>query len=372
MAIEDVTTYTGQTFEFEVKEQILSLSEKLSYKALMNYIYERKPSGMPLETCQEIADSIYNDLYRLGKLQKLLDDTSINEIMINGLDYIIIEKAGVIQVTDIAFESFESLNNVIQRIVSTVNRRVNASTPIVDARLPSGARVNIVIKPVAVNGPIVTIRKFMKKTFTLDDYVRLELIDEHVRTYLIESVKSRKNIFVSGGTSSGKTTFLNALSYYLDEDERIVTIEDSAELRIENIRNLVTLETKTPNYEGEGGIDMSDLVKCSLRMRPDRIIVGEVRGKEAIEMIQAMNTGHDGSMSTGHANSSRDMLSRLELMILSHMDLPLHAVKHMIGSSIDVLVHLERHRDGKRRVISIDELSIEGDYVLTQRYRYEA
>ncbi|MCH4887768.1 CpaF family protein [Acidaminobacter sp. JC074] len=371
MAVENVTTYNGQTFELEIKRQVLSLSDKLSYKELMNFIYSRKPQEMPLNECQHLAETVYNDLYRLGRLQKLLDDPNINEIMVNGLEPIIIERSGRMLTTSTCFDSYEDLNNVIQRIVSKVNRRVNASSPIVDARLPSGARVNIVMKPVAVNGPIVTIRKFFKRTFTLEDYVTMGLIDDHVKSYLIESVRARKNIFVSGGTSSGKTTFLNALSTYLEEDERIITIEDSAELQINNIKNLVTLETKTPNYDGEGGVDMSSLVKCSLRMRPDRIIVGEVRGSEAIEMIQAMNTGHDGSMSTGHANSSKDMLSRLELMIISHLDIPLVAVKHMIGNSIDLLIHLERQRDGKRRVVSVDELSFDGKYVLKSRFKYE-
>lgn len=369
MDIQNNTEYNCKTFEHYIKELIMSGQSKLSEKEILNLIYAHKTNSMSLRYCKELSKSLYNEMYRFGVIQPFLDDPLVSEIMINGLSKIIIERQGKIIFTNVCFPSEDVINNIIQKIVSSVNRRVNASSPIVDARLDDGSRVNIVLKPVAVNGPIITIRKFEHQTMNLDYYIEKKIMDIQVKEFLIECVKCRKNIFVSGGTSSGKTTFLNALSFYIPDDERVITIEDSAELKLSHLANLVTLETKAANYEGQGEITMDQLVKCSLRMRPDRIIVGEVRGKEALDMIHAMNTGHDGSMSTGHSNSSRDMLNRLELMILSNMELPLNAVKRMIARSIDMIVHLERNSSGQRSVHTIDCIDFDTDYVLKPLYK---
>ena len=364
MAIQTNTEQTIKGFEIELKQQIINMSARLTLSELRSYVYENKLKGIGLMTCHQIALNLYNDMYRFGLIQKYLDDPYINEIMINGLSNIIIEKQGELTITEDRFSSDEQLNNIIQKIVSSVNRRVNASNPIVDARLEDGSRVNIVLKPVAVNGPIVTIRKFKNNRMTLEHYAEDGLISHEAKVLLEKLIQYKYNIFVSGGTSSGKTTFLNALAEHIPITERIITIEDAAELKLPGITNLVTLETKHENLDGKGGIKMDQLIKTALRMRPDRIIVGEVRGAEALDMIHAMNTGHDGSLSTGHANSSKDMLSRLELMILSNMELPLLSVKKLLGNSIDILIHLERHINGKRYIKSINELSYDDDYNL--------
>lgn len=303
-----------------------------------------------------LVDTVFNALRRLDVLQPLVDDKSITEIMINGPENIFVEKDGKVLKLDSRFESKEKLEDIIQSIVAKVNRTVNESSPIVDARLQDGSRVNVVLPPIALNGPIITIRKFPEKPMTAEQLIKHGSITEEVADLLNRMVKSKYNIFVAGGTGSGKTTFLNALSNFISSDERIITIEDSAELQIVTVDNLVSLETRNANTEGKGEISIRDLIKSSLRMRPERIIVGEVRGAEALDMLQAMNTGHDGSMSTGHANSSVDMISRLETMVLSGANLPLEAIRQQIASAIDIIIHLSRLRDKSRRTLEITEV----------------
>ncbi|MBO4900201.1 MAG: CpaF family protein [Lachnospiraceae bacterium] len=305
---------------------------------------------------ERLRTKLFHALRKLDILQELVDDPTVTEIMINGPDTIFIEKSGKLSRYPMRFESKEKLEDVIQQIVSGCNRVVNEANPIVDARLENGARVNIVLAPVALNGPIVTIRRFPDKPISMDDLIRFESLAPEIADELADLVRARYNIFISGGTGSGKTTFLNALSAYIPRDERIITIEDNAELQILDLPNLVRMETRNANVEGCRPISIRDLIKSSLRMRPDRVIVGEVRGGEAFDMMQAMNTGHDGSMSTGHANSCKDMLSRLENMILMGMELPLGAIRRQIASGIDLVVHLGRLRDRSRRVLEITEI----------------
>ncbi len=370
MEVKNYSDAARDDFEGFIKTKIINESTKLSENDIITLTYEEgKKKNLSINECKKLGLKIYNDMYKLGILQQYIEDESINEIMVNGLNNILVERNGEIEETTDFFSDFESINIIIQKIVSRVNRRVNASSPIVDARLEDGSRVNIVLSPIALNGPIITIRKFKTKNLTLDDYVELDIIDDEIKNFLIYLVENKYNIFVSGGTSSGKTTFLNAISEYIPFNERVITIEDSAELKLTSINNLVTLETKTASITGIGEVTMEDLVKCSLRMRPDRIIVGEVRGKEALEMINAMNTGHDGSLSTGHSNSSLDMLNRLEIMVLRNIDIPLIAVKKMIASSIDILIHLERSMSGKRYIKNISELSFKEDYILYDLYK---
>ncbi len=305
---------------------------------------------------QEIISTVFNSMRRLDILQPILEDPSVTEIMINGPNTIFVEKNGRVFSLDKKFESKQKLEDIIQSIVAKVNRTVNEASPIVDARLEDGSRVNAVLPPIAINGPILTIRKFPEKPMTIDQLIKYGSISEEVSEVLCRMVKARYNIFICGGTGSGKTTFLNALSNFIPYDERIITIEDSAELQIVNIKNIVSLETRDSNTEGKGEITIRDLIKSSLRMRPDRIIVGEVRGAEALDMLQAMNTGHDGSLSTGHANSTKDMLSRIETMILSGASMPLDAIRQQIASAIDIMIHLSRLRDKSRKVMEITEV----------------
>ena len=286
----------------------------------------------------------------------MVDDGHITEIMINGPENIFIEKDGHLSRSDLRFESGEQLQNVIQQIVADCNRVVNEASPIVDARLKNGSRVNVVLNPVALNGPIVTIRRFPDKPVMMEDLIAYGSVTKEVCEWLGKLVRAKYNIMISGGTGSGKTTFLNALSYYIPEEERIITIEDNAELQILGLPNLVRMEKRNANVDGCLEITIRDLIKTSLRMRPDRIIVGEVRGGEAFDMMQCLNTGHDGSMSTGHANSSEDMLSRLENMILMGMELPLTAIRQQIASGVDIIVHLGRLRDRTRKVLEITEV----------------
>lgn len=308
-----------------------------------------------------LRKKLFHSLRKLDILQELVDDNSVTEIMINGPDTVFIERSGQLIHYPMRFESKEKLEDVIQQIVSGCNRVVNEASPIVDARLENGARVNIVLAPIALNGPIVTIRRFPDKPISMADLIRFGSLPAAIAEWLAQLVRARYNIFVSGGTGSGKTTFLNALSAYIPKDERIITIEDNAELQILDLPNLVKLETRNANVEGCREISIRDLIKSSLRMRPDRVIVGEVRGGEAFDMMQAMNTGHDGSMSTGHANSCKDMLSRLENMILMGMELPLNAIRRQIASGIDLIIHLGRLRDKTRRVLEITEIVDTGD-----------
>lgn len=309
-----------------------------------------------VELRRRLRKELFDSLRRLDILQIFVDDSSVTEIMINGLDHIFVERDGQLQELDRAFDSMEKLQDVIQQIVAGCNRVVNEASPIVDARLNNGARVNIVMSPIALNGPIITIRRFPDKPITMQKLIAMETISPEAADFLKTLVKAGYNIFVSGGTGSGKTTFLNVLSGFIPSEQRIITIEDSAELQLQGIPNLVRLETRNGNAEGCREIGIRELIRSSLRMRPDRIIVGEVRGAEAIDMLQCMNTGHDGSMSTGHANSAADMLSRLENMVLMGMDLPLPAIRNQIASGVDIIVHLGRIRDKSRKVLEITEV----------------
>ena len=321
----------------------------------------------------ELGKELFNAFRKLDLLQEFLEDEGITEIMINGTRSIFFERDGRIHKSDKRFLSKEKLEDVIQQIVASSNRLVNEASPIVDARLADGSRVNVVLEPVAVNGPIVTIRKFGKDAITMDQLIAWNSISKEISAFLATLVAAGYNIFISGGTGSGKTTFLKALSQYIPKDERIITIEDNAELKLQDIPNLVSLEARNPNVEGTGAVTIRDLIKSALRMRPDRIIVGEVRGAEAIDMLQALNTGHDGSLSTGHANSTADMLARLETMVLMGMNLPLPAIQRQIASGIDIIVHLGRLRDKSRKLLEVSEvLGYEnGKICLQSLYKYE-
>lgn len=320
-------------------------------------VAESKKAYISLSLRQRLRRELFYSIRKLDILQELIDDSGVTEIMINGTDEIYIEKDGRLSGYGMGFESKEKLEDVIQQIAAGCNRTVNEASPIVDARLENGARVNVVLSPVALNGPVVTIRRFPDKPIRMEDLVAFGSLSEEVCLFLKKLVQAKYNLFISGGTGSGKTTFLNALSDYIPREERIITIEDNAELQIKNIPNLVRMETRNANVEGCKEITVRDLIKTSLRMRPDRIIVGEVRGGEAIDMMQCLNTGHDGSMSTGHANSSRDMLNRLETMILMGMELPLTAIRQQIASGLDIIVHLGRLRDKSRKVLEISEVT---------------
>lgn len=311
----------------------------------------------PVEFRRRLKKELFDSLRRLDILQIFVEDSSVTEIMINGTDHIFVEREGRLQELDVSFESVDKLQDVIQQIVAGCNRVVNEASPIVDARLPDGSRVNIVMNPVALNGPIVTIRRFPEKPITMDWLIKNRSISPDAAEFLKKLVRAGYNIFVSGGTGSGKTTFLNALSQFIPPVERVITIEDSAELQLLELPNLVRLETRNSNVEGCREITIRELIRSALRMRPTRIIVGEVRGEEAIDMLQCMNTGHDGSMSTGHANSGKDMLARLENMVLMGMELPLTALRQQIASGIDIVVHLGRLRDRTRKVLEITEVT---------------
>ena len=319
-----------------------------------------------------LRQELFNAIRRLDLLQELIDDKTVTEIMVNGADAIFYERDGRIYTWDRHFESREKLEDVIQQIVSRSNRQVNESIPIVDARLKDGSRVNVVLDPVALNGPILTIRKFPEEAITMEDLIRWESISQEAAEYLKVLVKAGYNIFISGATSTGKTTFLNVLADYIPKTERVITIEDSAELQLHGIENLVRMEVRQADGDGVSNVTLRDLIRTSLRMRPDRIIVGEVRGEEALDMIQSMNTGHDGSLSTGHANSPQDMLSRLETMALFASDIPIQAIRKQIASSIDIIVQLERLRDRSRRVTAIAEVldCTEDAYILNPIFEF--
>lgn len=321
----------------------------------------------------ELINQIYNSIKKLGVLQPLLDDKGITEIMINGPSDIFIERDGRLMRAEETFADKTELEDIVQRIVSRVNREVTAASPICDARLEDGSRINIVLDPIALNGPIVTIRKFPEKVINFQDLISWGAISAEAAEFLEACVRAKYNIFVSGGTGSGKTTFLNALSNFIPKDERIITIEDSAELQIQNVENLVRLETRNANTEGKGAITIRDLIKSSLRMRPERIVVGEVRGAEALDMLQAMNTGHDGSLSTGHANSPSDMLSRLETMVLTGANFPIEAIRQQIASALDLIVHLGRLSDKSRKTLYITEVLgyAQGEYKLNEIFAFE-
>ena len=364
----------------QLHEEILAqmdLSKEASDEELLELIHrileeKSKEEFIPLGEKAILGRELFNAFRKLDILQELIEDEEITEIMINGTQPIFIERNGRIYETDKKFLSKGKLEDVVQQMVAGCNRVVNEATPIVDARLEDGSRVNVVLPPVALNGPIVTIRKFPKSRITMETMIDTGSIGKEAAAMLIQAVKAKYNIFISGGTGSGKTTFLNALSAYIPETERVITIEDSAELQITQIPNLVRLETRGANAEGEGAVEISDLIRASLRMRPNYLIVGEVRGKECLDMLQALNTGHFG-LSTGHGNSARDMLSRLETMTLMAADIPLTAVRGQIASAIDILVHLGRLRDRSRRVLEITEVTgyAEGEIQLNPLYRFE-
>lgn len=323
---------------------------------------------------KQVRMQVYYSIRKLDVLQELLDDPDVTEIMVNGTDNIFVEKKGSIFKSESRFESEEKLQDVVQQIVASCNRVVNEASPIVDARI-SGSRINVVLNPIALNGPIITIRRFPENPFTMDDLINLGALSGYIKEYLKVLVKAGYNIFISGGTGSGKTTFLNALSNFIPKDLRLITIEDNAELQIRQVPNLVQLEARNANVEGCKEITIRDLIKSSLRMRPDWIVVGEVRGEETVDMLQAMNTGHM-SMSTGHANSAGDMLSRLETMVLMGMEIPLSAVRGQIASGIDIIVHLGRLRDRSRKLLEICELEKEldpltGKICVNQLFRFE-
>lgn len=304
-----------------------------------------------------LTDQVFSAIRGFGLLDTIINDQTVTEVMINGPDEIFIEKSGKLMKLEERFESEEKLQDIIQRIVALAGREVNQANPIVDTRLPDGSRVNVVLPPISLKGPIVTIRKFSKEPMTVERLIQYGSITTQIADVLKLLVKAKYNIFICGGTGSGKTTFLNAISNFIPSDERVITIEDSAELQIANIDNLVSLETRNANTAGAGAVTIRDLIKSALRMRPDRIVVGEVRGAEALDMLQAMNTGHDGSLSTGHANSTRDMLSRLETMVLTGAEgLPLDAVRQQIASAVDIIVHLSRLRDRSRKTMEITEV----------------
>ena len=319
--------------------------------------------GLTVKTRLEVSRRLFSSFRRLDVLQELIDDPDVTEIMVNGKDRIFIEKNGKLFFWNKKFASREKLEDVVQQIAGSCNRVINERMPIVDARLKDGSRVNAVISPVALNGPILTIRRFPKDPITMKDLIESGSITEEAASFLNTLVISGHSILISGGTSAGKTTFLNVLSNYIPESERIITIEDNAELQIRGIENLVRLEAKQSNMEGNTEISIRDLIRSALRMRPDRIIVGEVRGGEAVDMLQALNTGHDGSMSTIHANSSEDTLSRLETMVLMAFPLPIEAIRGQIASGIDIIIHLGRLKDHSRKVLDISEICGERDNI---------
>ncbi|NLO93560.1 MAG: CpaF family protein [Clostridiaceae bacterium] len=345
LCLDSTLNYNAENFDEKLLEQIeqICFSKKLT-------------SCFSVSEIKTIIDTIFNQMRRNDVLEPLIKDPDITEIMVNGPDKIFVERNGVIEETEIVFESPERLDDLIQNMVARVNRSVNEANPVVDARLEDGSRVNVVLSPIALNGPLITIRKFPENPMTIEDLIRYESITPEVASFLEKLVKAKYNIFICGGTGSGKTSFLNALSSLIPKDERIITIEDSAELQLHSIKNIARMETRNANTEGKGEIGINALIKTSLRMRPERVIVGEVRGKEALDMLQAMNTGHDGSMSTGHANSTRDMLSRLETMVLMAAPIPLEAIKKQIASAIDIIIFLSRLRDHSRRVLEISEV----------------
>ncbi len=316
---------------------------------------------------------LFNSLRKYDVLSELLEDDDITEIMINGHDHIFVEKWGKVIKTEKSFSSGEKLDDVIQQIVGANNQVINETTPIVDTRLSDGSRVNIVLPPIAIDGSVMSIRRFSKEPITLKKLIELNSIDEEIKDFLGQLIRSKYNIFISGGTGSGKTTFLNALTEHIPSDERVITIEDAAELQVIGINNLVRLEARRENIEGDLEVTIRDLVRTSLRMRPDRIIVGECRGAEAIEVLQACNTGHDGSLSTGHANSSVDMISRLETMVLQGMEIPVMAIRKQIASAIDIFIHLGRLPTGERKLLEISEvMGMDGeDIKLNKLYEFD-
>lgn len=365
----------------KVRKQVLSdidVSRDLEDEEIWDIISrvaseEVKQKSISLRDRIELEKRVFDSLKRLDVLQELIDDTEVTEIMVNGPDSIFYEKNGCIQQYDGRFSSEEKMQDIIQQIVGRHNRVVNQSSPIVDTRLVDGSRVNIVLFPISLGGSAISIRKFPKEPYNMEKLIAIGSVSKEVSEMLKLLVKAKYSIFISGGTGSGKTTFLNALSQYIPEDERIITIEDSAELQLLGAKNIVRMETRNANVEGVMPITIRDLIRTALRMRPDRIIVGECRGAETLDMLSAMNTGHDGSLSTGHANSCRDMLSRMETMVLMGQELPLSAIRSQIASGINIIIQLGRLRDKSRRLLEIAELDgiVDGEIVLNTLYQFE-
>ncbi len=339
----------------------------------LDLILEAELTQLSAEERHEVVQAIASDILGLGPIEGFMADPDVTEVMINADDSIYIERAGRLYLTETRFVSVEHLRRVIERIVSAVGRRIDESSPMVDARLPDGSRVNAVIPPLAVDGPMLTIRKFSNHVFTAENLAEIGTLNDQSVEFIDASVRGKRNILISGGTGTGKTTLLNVVSSFIPGDERIVTIEDAVELKLRQ-RHVIRLEARPPNIEGRGAVPIRELVRNSLRMRPDRIVVGEVRGPEALDMLQAMNTGHEGSLSTLHANSPRDAISRLETMVLmAGMDLPVRAIREQISSALDLIIHLSRMRDGSRRVVEITEITgMEGDTItLSTLYRFD-
>lgn len=360
-------------------EELLQRIEKLAEQRMAD-VRSSDPelegyySSLSFRERRSLVQTVYDSIRGLGILGKIIEDKAITEVMINGYDNIFVERSGRVERINERFEDADQLRDIITRLVQDMGRSVNESNPIVDTRLRDGSRVNVVLRPIALDGPIVTIRRFPEEGMTIQKLIDYGSITQEAADFLKKLVHAKYNIFISGGTGSGKTTFLNALSNYIPSNERIITIEDSAELQIRHIPNLVRLETRNANSAGAGEINMRDLIKTSLRMRPERIVVGEVRGAEALDMLQAMNTGHDGSLSTGHANSAYDILSRLETMVLSGAaSLPLPAIRQQIASAVDIIIHLSRMRDSSRKTMEITEVSgiKDGNIVLNPLFKFE-
>jgi pilus assembly protein CpaF len=373
----NITDNLEEVVRQEVMDAIdlsIDVSDEEIHRLIREAIIRKgKEISISLEERRQIESHVFNSLRKLDVLEDLLADEEITEIMINGPDNIFIEKEGKVFKSKERFSSEEKLNDIIQSIVANSNKIVNESNPIVDTRLEDGSRVNIVLKPAAVDYSILSIRKFPKEQMTMDRLKGYGAIEDEQIDFLKKLVISGYNIFISGGTGSGKTSFLNALGEFIPEDERVITIEDSAELALKNVSNIVRLEARNANLEGKNEITIRDLLKTSLRMRPDRIIVGECRGPEALEMLQAFNTGHDGSLSTGHSNSCKDMLSRLETMVLMGAEIPLVAIRQQIASGIDIIVQLGRLRDKSRKLLEICAVVgiKEGEIQLNPLYRFK-
>lgn len=361
---KNVLAQLDMTREHEEEELLAVIDEEICREA--------KERMIPLNWRRELRMQVFHSLRKLDVLQELLSQDDITEIMVNGADHIFYEKQGEILAWDKSFSSKEKLEDIIQQMVGSHNRVINEAEPIADTRLSDGSRVNVVLPPVALEGPVVSIRKFPKHPILMEQMIAGESVSQECADFLKILVKAGYNIFISGGTGSGKTTFLNALSEFIPKTERVITIEDSAELQIQGIRNLVRMETRSVCADGRLSVSIRDLIRTALRMRPDRIIVGEIRGAECLDMLQAMNTGHDGSLSTGHANSCQDMISRMETMVLMGMELPLQAIRAQITAGVDILVHLGKLRDRSRRLLTIMEIDKmkEGEVCLNPLYEF--
>lgn len=352
----------------------MELSDRELLNLIGQHISRRQREGyLRLEEKRALRHMIFNSIRKMDVLQDLLEDEEVTEIMVNGPGHIFVEKEGRLTETGLVFENQERLEDIAQQIASRGNRIINESNPILDARLEDGSRVNIVVPPIALEGPVITIRKFPKEAMTMEKLIGMGAVTREAADFLKKMVRAKYNIFISGGTGAGKTTFLNILSNFIPQSERVITIEDSAELQIQNIDNLVRLEARNANVEGKHEVTIRDLVKSALRMRPDRIIVGEIRDSAAIDLLTAMNTGHDGSLSTGHANSPADMLNRLETLVLMGLEIPLAAVRQQIASGIDLIVHLGRLRDKSRKVLEVSEVGKveEGKITLHRLYEFK-